>query len=212
MPIPFAIECAPALSLLCPAFLLEGLKVRAESAALADEIARVCADMQRQYADLKIGDVPGVQPVRATYHALGLDPTRYRPSSEALLRRVLKGQGLYRINTLVDALNLCSLRYMTPFGLYDLEQVRPPVILQLGPPGAGYPGIRKEFVNVEGRYCLADALGPFGNPSSDSDRTKITLATTRALVVPFLPADTPAARAAEIVDGTAETLLRYARD
>jgi DNA/RNA-binding domain of Phe-tRNA-synthetase-like protein len=109
----------------------------------------------------------------------------------------------------VDTLNLCSLRYMVPFGLYDLDTLRPPVALRLGAAGEGYPGIRKEFVNVAGRYCLADAVGPFGNPSSDSDRAKITLTTTRALVVCFLPKDTPSATVREIVDGTAEALVKY---
>ncbi|MCY3023933.1 MAG: phenylalanine--tRNA ligase beta subunit-related protein [Planctomycetota bacterium] len=205
----FEIEISPSLALLCPAFTLEGLIVRAESAELQAAIASLCAELRAKFRDMKISDVPGVQPVRGTYRALGLDPTRYRPSSEALLHRVLRGQDLYRINTLVDALNLCSLRYLVPFGLYDVEALHPPVVLRVGQPGEGYPGIRKELVNVAGRYCLADARGPFGNPSSDSDRTKITLSTRRALVVAFLPADTPAEHVRRIVDGTAETLVRY---
>jgi len=209
MATPFEIQTSPSLPLLCPAVTLEGLTVRAESAALEAEIAALCTELRQRHAGLPISDVPGVQAVRTTYRAIGVDPTRYRPSSEALLHRVLKGQNLYRINTLVDALNLCSLRYMVPFGLYDLDALRPPVTLRLGQDGEGYPGIRKELVNVAGRYCLADALGPFGNPSSDSDRAKITLATKRALVVAFLPQDTPAATVKEIVDGTAETLVKH---
>ena len=123
--------------------------------------------------------MPGVEQARGLYKSLGLDPTKTRPSNEALLRRVLKGEALYRISTLVDALNLCSLREQVPFGLYDLERVSPPVTLQLGAPGAGYEGIRKAWVNVEGRPVLVDAQGPFGNPTSDSGRTCIRLETTR---------------------------------
>ncbi|HEY3320219.1 MAG TPA: phenylalanine--tRNA ligase beta subunit-related protein [Planctomycetota bacterium] len=206
---PYEIQIASGLSLACPAFVLDGLLVRENSPELQVEVETLCAELRQKNADLNIGDVPGVQAVRATYRALGIDPTRYRPSSEALLRRVLKGQALYRINTLVDALNLCSLRYMVPFGLYDLDAVRPPVTLRIGDEGEGYPGIRKEFVTVAGRYCLADSLGPFGNPSSDSDRTKITLTTARALVASFLPIDTPPENVARILDGTAETLAKY---
>jgi DNA/RNA-binding domain of Phe-tRNA-synthetase-like protein len=206
---PFEVNLAAPLALLCPAFTLEELTVRAESDALDADIRALCEQLRRDCAGLHLADVPGVQAVRATYRAIGVDPTRYRPSSEALLHRILKGQSLYRINTLVDTLNLCSLRYMVPFGLYDLNALQPPVTLRLGGEGEGYPGIRKEFVNVAGRYCLADALGPFGNPSADSDRAKITLATTRALVVPFLPAETPAETARRIVEGTAEALRKY---
>lgn len=148
--------------------------------------------------------------MRGAYRALGLDPTKHRPSSEALLHRILKGQELYRINTLVDALNYCSLKYLVPFGLYDWDRVRPPVVLRIGQPGEGYAGIRKEQVHVAGRACLADAEGPFGNPNSDADRTKITLETTRALVAPFLPLETPAEQVAEICRGTAQTLRKYA--
>jgi DNA/RNA-binding domain of Phe-tRNA-synthetase-like protein len=194
---------------LCPAFTLEGLTVGAESADLDAEIAALCDGLRRDWKQGDIARVPGVQAVRATYRAIGLDPTKYRPSSEALLHRVMKGQNLYRINTLVDALNLCSLRHMVPFGLYDMQTLRPPVSLRLGQEGEGYPGIRKEFVNVAGRFCLADALGPFGNPSADSDRSKITLQTTRALVVAFLPKDTVPEQVQTIVNGTAETLVKH---
>ena len=140
---------------------------------------------------------------------MGIDPTKTRPSSEALLRRVLKGQGLYTVNTLVDALNLCSLRFLVPFGLYDLTQINPPVTLRLGREGESYAGIRKDRVNVSGRACLVDATEPFGNPTSDSERTKIVLQTTRALVVPFLPQETTDLRVREIVERTTLTHLKY---
>jgi len=80
----------------------------------------------------KSAEVPGAADARTLYKALGLDPTKYRPSNEALLRRALKGEPLYRINTLVDALNLSSLRHQLPFGLYDLARVEPPVALRKG--------------------------------------------------------------------------------
>jgi len=130
-------------------------------------------------------------------------------SNEALLRRALKGETLYRINTLVDALNLVSLREQLPFGLYDLDRVKPPVLLRKGGPGEGYEGIRKGTVNVEGRPVLVDEAGPFGNPSSDSLRTSITLATRGALVVAYAPAACPVERLNAVLDGTAETLLRH---
>ena len=125
--------------------------------------------------------------VRAMYKRIGLDPTKTRPSSEALLRRVRKGQELPRINGLVDLVNWSSLETQLPFGLYDLDQVRGAMTLRLGLTDEAYQGIRKDVVHLEGRLTLVDDEGPFGNPTSDSARTMVTTATTRALVVVFVP-------------------------
>src|SRR6185436_6715464 len=151
----------------------------------------------------------GAAEARALYKALGLDPTKTRPSSEALLRRVLKGEALYRINTLVDAMNLCSLRAQLPFGLYDLDRVEPPVVLRKGQAGESYEGIRKAEVNVDGRPVLADARGAFGNPTSDSARTMVTLDTRAALVTVYAPASFVEARLADVLKDTETTLTRY---
>jgi len=126
--------------------------------------------------------------VRTMYKRVGLDPTKTRPSSEALLRRVRRGDELPRINSLVDIINWCSVESQLPFGLYDLEHIRRPVTLRLGRDGEEYAGIRKDAVHVAGRLTLADEIGPFGNPTSDSARTMVTCATIRALVVIFVPA------------------------
>jgi DNA/RNA-binding domain of Phe-tRNA-synthetase-like protein len=123
------------------------------------------------------------------YKRVGLDPTKHRPSSEALLRRVKRGEPLPRINSLVDVINWCSVESQLPFGLYDATRIVGPVVLRLGHTGESYPGIRKDDVHVGGRLVLADDAGPFGNPSSDSERTQVTESTTRALVVVFAPAD-----------------------
>ena len=149
------------------------------------------------------------QAVRAMYRRIGLDPTKTRPSSEALLRRVRKGDSLPRINTLVDICNWCSLEFQLPYGLYDLEQVRPPVALRLGHEGERYPGIRKDVVNVAARLTLADADGAFGNPTSDSARTMVTTATSRVLTVVFAPAETSAPRIQSVLAATAERMLQF---
>jgi DNA/RNA-binding domain of Phe-tRNA-synthetase-like protein len=130
--------------------------------------------------------------VRTMYKRVGLDPTKTRPSSEALLRRVKKGEGLPRVNSLVDVINWCSLESQLPFGLYDADHIRGAVVLRLGRDGESYPGIRKDEVHVGGRLALADNEGAFGNPTSDSKRTMVTEATTRALVVIFAPKELPA--------------------
>lgn len=128
---------------------------------------------------------------RAMYKKLGIDPTKTRPSSEALLRRVRKGDPLPRVNTLVDICNWCSVEVQIPYGLYDLDRISGDTIeLRLGVDGDEYAGIRKDIVHLAGRPALFDAEGPFGNPTSDSARTMVTRATTRAVFVIYAPAYT----------------------
>jgi DNA/RNA-binding domain of Phe-tRNA-synthetase-like protein len=188
--------------------VLEGVTVHEHTPSLSEEIAAESRALRERYASVKSADVPGAAEARSLYKALGLDPTKTRPSNEALMRRVLKGEALYRVNTLVDALNLASLRHQLPFGLYDLDHVHPPVFLRMGRPGESYEGIRKGDVNVEARPVLVDGEGAFGNPTSDSARTCITLATRNALVAVYAPAGLAPARLDGVMKDTTATLIR----
>jgi DNA/RNA-binding domain of Phe-tRNA-synthetase-like protein len=147
--------------------------------------------------------------VRTMYKRVGIDPTRRRPSSEALVRRVRKGEGLPRINSMVDVCNWCSLEFQLPYGLYDAAHIEGDVMLRLGREGESYPGIRKDEVHVEGRITLADSRGPFGNPTSDSARTMVTPATTRALVVVFAPREMEPRRLDHVVGMTAQRMEQF---
>lgn len=189
--------------------LLEDVSVREADPGLEAEVEASAAELRRRYPDVRSGDVPGVDEARGLYKALGLDPTKTRPSNEALLRRVLRGEALYRINSLVDAVNLASLRSQLPFGLYDLERIVPPVLLRLGRTGEGYEGIRKGAVNVEGRPVLLDSEGPFGNPTSDSARTMVTLATRRSLITIYAPTGFALERLTQVLEGTEEIVTRF---
>jgi DNA/RNA-binding domain of Phe-tRNA-synthetase-like protein len=188
---------------------LAGVTVRERDAELEAEVAGHCEALRAHHAGSRSGDVPGVMAARSLYRGLGIDPTKTRPSNEALLRRVLKGASLYRVNTLVDALNVCSLLDQVPFGLYDLDHVRGPVLLRRGRPGETYPGIRKESVNVAGRPVLVDEVGPFGNPTSDSARTRIRADTRNALVVAFVPPRCDDAALGRLLDRTQALLMRF---
>lgn len=163
--------------------------------------AAAAAARERQPAD--------TQAVRAMYRRVGLDPTRNRPSSEALLRRVRRGDALPRINSLVDVCNWCSLEFQLPYGLYDLARVRPPLELRLGRASEAYPGIRKDVVHVADRITLADAAGPFGNPTSDSARTAVSAATDEVLCVIFAPAETPASTLQAVLETTAARFREF---
>ena len=149
----------------------------------------LCRNISDRYRGETISRVEGIAPARDLYKAIGVDPTRNRPSSEALIRRLIKNKDLYRINSLVDTINFCSLSFLLPMGLYDLEMIEGDALrLRQGVAGEGYKGIRKEWVNVEGRYCLADNEGPLGSPTADSLRSSIRGGTRRALVVIYSPA------------------------
>jgi DNA/RNA-binding domain of Phe-tRNA-synthetase-like protein len=149
---------------------------------------------------------------RALYRRFGIDPTRVRPSSEALLRRLKKGDPLPRVNSLVDVANALSVQLQVPVGLYDLDKASgDDLVIRLGTDGEGYTGIRKEHVNVAGRLCVADAEGPLGNPSADSARTMITTDTQRAAWIYFLPvSDDDIDRTAELVTVFGRGLVRMA--
>jgi DNA/RNA-binding domain of Phe-tRNA-synthetase-like protein len=148
--------------------------------------------------------------VRAMYKRVGLDPTKTRPSNEALLRRVRKGQPLPRVNSLVDVINWCSVEFQLPYGLYDRQHIAGAITMRLGRVGEEYAGIRKDTVHVSGRIALVDGRGPFGNPTSDSARTMVTTATRDALVVVYAPRDIDPARLARVLDSTAARLLDIA--
>lgn len=147
--------------------------------------------------------------VRTMYKRVGIDPTKRRPSSEALLRRVRKGEPLPRINSMVDVCNWCSLEFQLPYGLYDAAQIDGDVVLRLGLPGESYAGIRKDEVHVGGRITLADRIGPFGNPTSDSARTMATTATIRALVIVFAPQEIDPRRLKHVVGVTSDRMTEF---
>ena len=125
--------------------------------------------------------------VRGLQKSFGFDPTRYRPSSEALLRRVLKGQGLHQVNSAVDVNNLCSLEWLLPMCIYDLRNVEGQARVRIGEPGEEYPGIGRQMFQAENKVIIADESGIMGSTVSDAERTKVTTATTDILLAIYAP-------------------------
>jgi DNA/RNA-binding domain of Phe-tRNA-synthetase-like protein len=150
-----------------------------------------------------------VASVRGMYRRFGVDPTKTRPSSEALMRRLRKGEPLPRINSAVDVCNWCSVETQLPFGLYDRAAIDGDVILRVGLDGEEYAGIRKDTVHVAGRLTLADSLGPFGNPTSDSARTMVIPGATRLVFVIFAPRAAGRDVASHALELTASRALRF---
>jgi DNA/RNA-binding domain of Phe-tRNA-synthetase-like protein len=180
-----------------------------DGATVIEREARLNAPLAAAEAAVRINPPTEVTAVRTMYKRVGLDPTKIRPSSEALLRRVRKGDTLPRINSMVDVCNWCSLEFQLPYGLYDAARIDGDVALRLGRDGEFYAGIRKDDVHVAGRITLADRVGPFGNPTSDSARTMVTTATTRALLVVFAPREFDDLRLRQVLDVTAARMTEF---
>ena len=126
---------------------------------------------------------PAILATRSGYKSLGKDPARYRGSAEALLRRVISGKNLPRINPVVDAINLLSVETRLPVGLYDLAHVEGAIVFRAGRAGESYKGIGKYDLNLEDLPLFADARGPHGSPTSDSERTMVTPETKQVLAI-----------------------------
>jgi DNA/RNA-binding domain of Phe-tRNA-synthetase-like protein len=135
----------------------------------------------------KLEDINQLLPIKATrqaYKKLGKDPNRYRPSAEALYRRILRGLPLYKIDTLVDIINLISVRSAYSIGAFDMDKVRGDrLVLGVGQEGELYHAIGRGELNIAGLPVYRDERGGIGTPTSDEERTKIELHTTRLLMI-----------------------------
>ncbi len=180
-----------------------------DGATVVDREPRLNAPLAAAEAAVRTNPPEEIGAVRTMYKRVGLDPTKTRPSSEALLRRVRKGDSLPRINSMVDVCNWCSLEFQLPYGLYDADRIDGDVQLRIGGAGESYAGIRKDDVHVDGRIALADAAGPFGNPTSDSARTMVTTATVRALLVVFAPREVDRGKLGRVLDVTAARMAEF---
>ena len=180
-----------------------------DGATVVERDPRLNAPLAAAEAAMRMNPPIETAAVRSMYKRVGLDPTKTRPSSEALLRRVRKGDPLPRINSMVDVCNWCSLEFQLPYGLYDADRIDGSVELRIGRTGETYAGIRKDDVHVGGRIALADSLGAFGNPTSDSARTMVTPGTTRALLVVFAPREVDAGALTRVLDATSARMTEF---
>src|SRR5271156_5866072 len=164
-----------------------GVAVEALHPDLTKLLEEVCARKQKEFTVESLAEAEPIRAIRALFRSWGMDPSKYRPASEALLRRVVQGKGLYRVSNVVDIGNLVSIETGWPLGCYDCSQIAEPVVLRHGFPGESYEGIGKKTWNLEGRPVLADPAGPFGSPISDSTRSMITASVKDVVIVIYIP-------------------------
>ena len=172
----------------CPTFV--GAAVEAQvvntpyCAELWDEIHELEQRLRQQLTTESLKTLPGIAATRAVYKKCGKDPSRYRPASEQLIRRMLQGKELYQIDTLVDSVNLASIAYGYSIGGFDADKmVGDTLTLGVGREGEPYEGIGRGLLNIAGLPVYRDRQGGVGTPTSDNERTKMTLETRHLLVL-----------------------------
>lgn len=146
------------------------------------EIDKEIQSFQNKYVISDINKIPIIKATREAYKKCGKDPNRYRPSSEALSRRIINGKGLYQINTGVDIINLISFKTGYSIGAFDAQKIIGDITYNIGQKNEIYNGIGRGLLNVEGLPILRDEKGGIGTPTSDEERTKLSLGTTSLLV------------------------------
>ena len=171
----------------CPELHLAAVQCRVTN-TLSDE--QLWKDIAKEEALIlssckieEINKFPPIQATRQAYKRLGKDPNRYRPSAEALRRRILRGLPLYKIDTLVDVINLLSIQSGFSIGGFDVDKIDGDLLLGVGREGELYHGIGRGELNIEDLPVYRDKQGGVGTPTSDEERTKIELHTEKLLMI-----------------------------
>ena len=172
----------------CPSFVGACVEADVENSAYSEELWKLIDDQCEKFRQTlttdTVKDVSAIAATRRVYKACGKDPSRYRPSSEALIRRVLQGKQLYQIDTLVDLINLASITYGYSIGGFDAGKFSGDTLsLGVGREGEPYEGIGRGMLNIAGLPVYRDAIGGVGTPTSDNERTKMELATRRLVAL-----------------------------
>lgn len=148
-------------------------------------IEKEVSDVQNKYSLDIVNKIETITETRNAYKKLGSDPNRYRPSADSLIRRIVKGMGIYYINNAVDTLNLISIKSGFSIGGYDLSSITGQIQLSVGNVGEPYRGIGRGDLNITNLPVLRDKDGAFGSPTSDSERTMIKSTTNEILFIFF---------------------------
>ena len=153
------------------------------SIELREEMEEEILRFSASYLLEDINKRPEIEATRRIYKALGKDPNRYRPSAEALCRRIIRGIPIYKVNTLVDIINMVSIRSGFSIGAFDTAKIQGNIILGVGTKEDEFEAIGRGLLNVEGLPLYRDAIGGIGTPTSDNERTKIVDDTTELLLI-----------------------------
>lgn len=184
----FTITVSEEIKKVCPGFAGAAVYAKVTNTAFNEELWKQIDSFSQEYKQTgvidEIKNQPNIYATRQAYKKCGKDPNRYRPSAEALCRRILRDLPLYQIDTLVDLINLVSIRTGYSIGGFDADKISGNSIeLGIGKPGEPFEGIGRGELNIGGLPVYRDAIGGIGTPTSDNERTKISRETTRLLAV-----------------------------
>jgi DNA/RNA-binding domain of Phe-tRNA-synthetase-like protein len=188
--------------------LVKHIQVRGAQPALTQEFLKLQAEVAEAYNLDMLSKIPRVAGVRAMYKKLEYDPSRYRPASEALVRRVLQKKDFYYVNSAVDVNNYCSVKFLLPFGMYDREKIEGDIVYRRTQEGT-YVNIAGREVSTDGKPFLTDACGVFGNPTADSRRTAVTLTTKEVLTVIYADENVGDDELSLILDFSVQMITTY---
>lgn len=197
----------------CPQLKIGLVRASVVNRETPDELWNEIEDATRWVRDtyelLEINKRPGIAGTRTLYKCVGKDPNRYRGASEALCRRLVKGLGIYRLTSLIDVVNLVSIKSGYAISGLDADKIEGDTLtMGVGEAGEVYCGIGRGPLNIEGMPVYRDAIGGIATPTSDEERTKFTLDTRTAQI--NINAFAPDMPIEEAVDMMAKLLEKYA--
>jgi DNA/RNA-binding domain of Phe-tRNA-synthetase-like protein len=183
------IAITPDLKTICPELHLNCLECNVNIEPSNQELREMIdAKIRKISSSLEIENInrlPAIAASRKAFKKLGKDPSRYRFSAEALLRRIVSKKGLNPVNNVIDILNMISFESGYSIGGYDLMKLSGDVICGTGRESEMYHAIGRGIMNIACIIVLRDDIGPFGTPVSDSERTMVGKNTKRFLMVFF---------------------------
>lgn len=172
----------------CPNFVGACVEANVQNSPYCQELWDEINLLGEKYKDTltteSLKEMSGIAATRKVYRVCGKDPSRYRPASEALIRRMLQGKQLYQRDTLVDLVNLASIAFGYSIGGFDADKFEGETLtLGIGKAGEPYEGIGRGNINIEGLPVYRDRLGGVGTPTSDNERTKMMSDTSHLVVL-----------------------------
>ena len=182
------IQVSDEIMSVCPEFVGAAVEANVENTPHSDDLWREFHEfetkLRSEFTTDSVKELLSIAATRKVYKLCGKDPSRYRPASEQLIRRILQGKELYQIDTLVDLVNLASIAYGYSIGGFDVDKIEGDCLtLGVGRDGEPYEGIGRGILNIAGLPVYRDSRGGVGTPTSDNERTKITVETRHLLVL-----------------------------
>lgn len=154
-----------------------------DSLIIENKLQELEKEISEKYILEQVLQIPSIKNARDAYKKLGKDPSRYRLACESLFRRLVKGNGLYRVNNVVDAGNVLSIELAKSTAVLDYNKLQGNIYIRIGTNDDIYYGIGRGLINVSNIPLYVDEVSPFGSPTSDTERTSVDNTTTKILLM-----------------------------